>query len=871
MPAQVIPATQPPAASSPVAAAAATAARRPIRKWVLLGIAALLAVALVAVGGVVMVNQPWRKVGFNATVHAAGPDMPKLCQSLLGSDKDVSKAFGLSVTATDPGDKADTGVCMYRDDSGTDHEVGVGYAPQPHADGDAEVPDDAASADVERVSATSRDGRYAVSLKDDSSVDEEASSRLRSLFQKAADRLTDDTAEWSSSLPKLDSGATLIPSQSVCDGRACNGEETQSSAQTSAQASGGADQSKGQSKNQSNQAKGDDSGKSGKSDKSNQSDQSSGKSDGKSDAKSGTSGESDKDAADKNGVTTGVGGIAFNVPTAYAYDTSLALLDHPKAVKAKLEDGSTQYVMPADGESFTLLDFRRSPGNACAKDVCTWKGDASKEATLKVGGKANDGAGRVLKGVVGSNVAAHGAFVVSGAADAELRLDVKAGKQTYSATMKADVAGVAAGAGADGSGDAGSDGQGAKPTVDAEKAKKAAIEGVGAHDDACQFGCTATGVVPFEHPVWGTSYLVTVAMGAKAKAPANSDVDGYDYAYGFAVVGQSGQAMYGSSVFPMVAGHEFAKELQSRFNILPALDKPDKAGNILLAEYVYGGGSGVSDTLQALHVGADGTLKALDVRKGEPTSYVDQTITDKGDADGDGLADLTMRMGDTAGGAARFSAWRGTYRWAWNAKDSAYEFTALEPSKEDAITNAELFATNLYKGTAEDMATHLSDEAEIFSWGECAVKQVADIQPFDVKEGGPGGVQTRHIDDPVKYSLDMSSFFAWFGGRGKGQPVDNLLANGGDGSVEYCKLLHTSGGGGLGGTSNMTNSLDFGDATYDAKSRTAKLQATVTWTAEVYGKGKQETVTNPTITVVFDKKGLVKRVDTTAWGVDMGW
>lgn len=867
MPAQVIPSVQSPTASSPAAAATATAARRPIRKWVLLGIAALLAVALVVVGGVVMVNQPWRKVGFNATVHAAGPDMPKLCQSLLGSDKDVSKAFGISVTATDPGDKADTGVCMYRDDSGTDHGVGVDYAPQPHADGDAEVPDDAASADVERVSATSQDGRYAISLKDDSSIDEETASRLRSLFQKAANRLTDDTEEWSSSLPKLDSGTTLIPSQSVCDGRACNGEETQSSAQTSAQSSGGADQSK----KQSNQAKGDDSSKSDKTDKSDKSNQSSGKSDAKTDRKSGASDESDKDAA---GVTTGVGDIASNVPTAYAYDTSLALLDHPKAVKAKLEDGSTQYVMPADGESFTLLDFRRSPGNACAKDVCTWKGDASKEATLKVGGKANDGAGRVLKGVVGSNVAAHGTFVVSGAADAELKLDVKAGKKTYSATMKADAAAAAAGAGADGSADAGSDGADgdgqntAKPAVDAEKAKKAAVEGVGAHDDACAFGCTATGVVPFEHPVWGTTYLVTVAMGAKAKAPSISDVDGYDYAYGFAVVGQSGQAMYGSSVFLIPPEeHGTVAYLQTRFNILPALDKPDKAGNILLAEYVYGGGSGVSDTLQAFHVGADGTLKALDVRKGEPTSYVDQTITDKGDVDGDGLADLTMRMGDVAGGVARFNAWRGTYRWAWNAKDSAYEFTALEPGKEDAIANAELFATNLYKGAAEDMATHLSGEAEIFSWGECAVKQVADIQPFDVKEGGPGGMQTRHIDDPVGYSLDMSSFFAWFGGRGNGQPVDNLLTDGGDGSVEYCKLLHTSGGGGMGGISNTTNSLDFGDATYDAKSRTAKLQATITWTTKAYDKGTQETVTNPTITVVFDKKGQVKRVDTTAWGM----
>ena len=175
------------------------AARKPRPKWMIPAIAAAVVAMVAAIVGVCVyffVIKP-QSIGFQSTVHAAATDMPRVCRDLLGSDGDVSQAFGVNVTAAEPGsDEADNGVCVYREDGGTAHNVYIGYTQ---------------GATKAKVQGTSANKRYRIYLADNDSIvkNGEAAQRAADLFGKSASRLTDDSQEWSSKLPTIGSGSVV--------------------------------------------------------------------------------------------------------------------------------------------------------------------------------------------------------------------------------------------------------------------------------------------------------------------------------------------------------------------------------------------------------------------------------------------------------------------------------------------------------------------------------------------------------------------------------------------------------------------------------------------------------------------------------------
>ncbi|KAB7791123.1 zinc ribbon domain-containing protein [Bifidobacterium leontopitheci] len=764
------------------------------RRIIIGTVIAVVALAIAAILAVVfLIILPGQKVGFNAIVHAAGPDSPKLCRNLLGDDKAMSKAFGYTVTATDPGDKADTGVCIYNDDARKPHTIRIGYATS-NLGGDAVV------------KAASSNGRYVIAIDKDPSITPDAASRLQRVFGKAANRLKDDTTQWAKALPKLESGMTVIPNQTVCEGRACNGMPSDGSP-----ASSGTSES----------------GSSG---------------DGTSDGSASGDGTSSGNAA-----ATTFPAAGNDTPTVHAYDTSLAVLDHPKAVKTKLTDGTVTYAVPADGETFALLDFRRAPANRCTAQACTWQSDASKSATITIGGKSDKGADNVLKGVVANSAPAHGTFVVSAKPGVKARITVNGGGGDHEAQLSLDAA------------------SGKTDVLEEAAAKKTAVDAAGKQGNACDRGCTATGVVTFDHPVWGRSTLVTLAMGSKAKTyDGDMGVARYDAGFGYVVVSQSGQAMYGNFVLDPILDDPSGPHY-SRYNLLPAMNKPDKSGNILLAAYDYPGGSATADYAIAFHVGAGGDLQGIGFGDDSFGGGIRPLILNAGDVDKDGNADVTIAYGVDSGDGTAANAWRVDYRWSYDKGKGSYQPTQVETSENSALTNAYITTNVLYNSEsmsgAHDIIVHqLSDDAEIFSWDSCQVKKVSEVEPFDYNQVGGG---TAHADDPVDFSVGLNLYF--LAGTQNPKPMDNLLAQG---NKEFCSQAHSTGMGGIGGAGYPTASLQATSQSYDAKTRTAKMTATINWSyPSMYGFDSPDPApTTATITIKFDKDGKLLRVDTTSWG-----
>lgn len=764
-------------------------------------IAALMLILAIALAVVFLIILPGRQVGYNAIVHAAGPDSPKLCRNLLGDDKAMSKAFGYTVTATDPGDKADTGVCIYNDESRKPHTIRIGYV--------------TSSLGAHAVAkAASGNGRYVIFIDKDSSITSDAANRLQQVFGRAVNRLKDDTSQWVEALPKLEAGMTVIPNQTVCEGRACNGMP-----QNGGTPSNGTTTGNGSGNGTAN--------------------------DGSSDGSESSGGTSDDESRNDADAST-FPAVNSGTPTAYAYDTSLAVLDHPKAIKTKMADGTVKYVVPADGETFSLLDFRRSPANRCSAKACTWQSDASKSASITVGGKENKGADNVLDGVVANSAPAHGVFVVSAKAGTTARITVDADGDSHQAELNLD-------ASADKTSKLGDD-----------QAKKTAVDAAGRQGNACDRGCTASGVVTFDHPVWGQSKLVTLAMGKKAKTyDDDMGIARYDAGLGYVVISQSGQAMYGNFTLDPILDYPDGPDY-SRYNMLPAMSKPDKSGNILLAAYDYPGGSSTADYAIAFHVGAGGDLQGVGFSDDTFSGGMRPLIVNAGDADKDGDADVTIAYGVDSGDGTAANSWRVDYRWDYDSGKGSYRPTPVETSENSALTNAFITANVLYNsetmpGTSDIIASQLSQDAEIFSWDSCQVKKVSDVKSFDYKILGGG---TERADDPVDFSVGYNLYFLT-GVQGPKQ-MDNLLAQG---NKKYCTQAHTSGMGGVGGAGYPTASLQATSQSYDVKTRTAKLDMTINWSYPMMGSSSSgSSQTKATITIQFDKQGKLVRVDTTGWG-----
>lgn len=753
------------------------AARKPRPKWMIPAIAAAVVAVVAAIVGVCVyffVIKP-QSIGFQSTVHAAATDMPRVCRDLLGSDGDVSQAFGVNVTAAEPGsDEADNGVCVYREDGGTAHNVYIGYTQ---------------GATKAKVQGTSANKRYRIYLADNDSIvkNGEAAQRAADLFGKSASRLTDDSQEWSSKLPTIGSGSVVIPKQAVCKNGPCTAFPQENG---------------------------------GSSDKN-----------GSSDGNNGSNGsDSDKNGSG-NGNSNGSGdtdipAVGDSTPVAYAYDSSLALLDKPIAVKAKLDDGSVSYVKPDDGQTFLTLDFRRAPANDCDESVCSWSAKPSDKVTLTVAGKASKDADNVLAGVVKSDRRAHGTFVASTSdSDPRIELSVTGDGKTY--TTKLDVNATKT------------------KTADdqlRETAKTKAVESLKGNGKMCPSSCTATGAVLFDHPVWGRTAVVTLGVGDEnGTAPGMSNVKTYSEGYAYAIVPRSGQAMYGRSEIPGT--------YEPALSIVPVMDAVDKAGHIALATFSHANDGEVDEPL-VLEPQADGTLKNVSPdpdKANDGNGVCLATMSSAGDLDKNGVAAYTYS------GSNCYTSLGYDRKWTWG--DDGWKDSAAPLSEATAKNNALYIAYVLYGDygvgpSSDDLIPVLSPNANIYSYDTCSVKPASQV----------GATSLHGASDVLRTSLETHFFF-----MSSSKGGDDLFAPAKYDSTACQQYQTPSGINGLGGA-GPKGSVSLGDVSYDASSRTATIASTTRWTAMIGSHSSDPGDTSGTITITLDDNGLLLKAGATNWG-----
>ncbi|NEG55653.1 hypothetical protein [Bifidobacterium platyrrhinorum] len=767
-----------PAAGPAAPAPAAAAARKPRPKWMIPAIVAAVVAVVAAIVGVCVyffVIKPSQSIGFQSTVHAAATDMPRVCRDLLGSDGDVSQAFGVNVTAAEPGsDEADNGVCVYREDGGTAHNVYIGYTQ---------------GATKARVQGTSANKRYRIYLADNDSIvkNGEAAQRAADLFGKSASRLTDDSQEWSSKLPTIDSGSVVIPKQTVCKNGPCTAFPQENG---------------------------------GSSDKNGSSDGNNG-SNGSGSDKNGSGNESGNGSGDSD-----IPAVGDSTPVAYAYDSSLALLDKPIAVKAKLDDGSVSYVKPADGQTFLTLDFRRAPANDCDESVCSWSAKPSDKATLTVAGKASKDADNVLAGVVKSDRRAHGTFVASTSdSDPRIELSVTGDGKTY--TTKLDVNATKT------------------KTADdqlRETAKTKAVESLKGNGKMCPSSCTATGAVLFDHPVWGRTAVVTLGVGGEnGTAPGMSNVKTYSEGYAYAIVPRSGQAMYGRSEIPGT--------YEPALSIVPVMDAVDKAGHIALATFSHANDGELDEPL-VLEPQADGTLKNVSPdpdKANDGNGVCLATMSSAGDLDKNGVAAYTYS------GSNCYTSLGYDRKWTWS--DGGWKDSAAPLSEATAKNNALYIAYVLYGDygvgpSSDDLIPVLSPNANIYSYDTCSVKPASQV----------GATSLHGASDVLRTSLETHFFF-----MSSSKGGDDLFAPAKYDSTACQQYQTPSGISGLGGA-GPKGSVSLGDVSYDASSRTATIASTTRWTAMTGSNSSDPGNTSGTITITLDDNGLLLKAGATNWG-----
>ena len=762
-------------------------------------IAAVVALIAAFAGGAAywffFIHSAQQPVGFQATVHAAGPDMPKACRALLGSDDDMSTAFGVNVTAVDPGDRADTGVCIYqeRGDDSRKHTVHVTFT----GHGDAKHP----------AQAVSDDGRYRIYLDPDDSAakDEKTVQRLSEIFVKATKRLYDDTDEWSAKLPSMQKDAVITTATIACSNGPCSTDSSSESYGNNVNESNG-------STNGSNNSDANDDNSS-------------------SNSSSGTS-------SDTLAESTGTATTSGYKPTAYAYDTALELAGKPVAVKAQLDDGTTAWTKPADGQQLLLLDFRRAPSDMCATNVCSWSSKPSESASLTIGGKKIDDAGNVLDAVLSTNAQAHGVFVISTAADAKLELAVKSGGAEYTAEL-----------------DPNADRNDLANAI--EKARKALKDNVNkalnADKQRCAPGCTVTGAIEFTHPVWGRSAVVTFAAGKKyGTATGMPEVTLYDGSAGYAIVNQAGQIMYGNG-----GTSEVKPSRSASSNIIPAMERAGTTVGIAMTLFTRAN-DGELDMPIAWHTEPDGSMTNISpdttADYADGTAACQVTVLAAGDLEKNGVP--AWRFNADSCVSDQLTTER---MWTWQSEsgseenEGSYTDSVVDAGEYTGKTNAWNIA-NVLMGTvygfnSEKVIDLLSPDAKVYSFDSCTMKPYSQVKGFHTT--------SRDYSARDGQLLAFGFHFYWASKGDMFAPSKN--------EKFACNQIYTEGdiGGGIGGVF-PGHTFTINQVNYDPKTRKAIVHVTERWDNSQFNRAD---TTNPnTLTITLDKQGRLLSATAERWG-----